>query len=257
MKLIDTHAHLYVKQFDEDYNEMVQRAKDSGVGSVILPNIDEDTSEALLQIAKENPDFYVPMMGLHPCSVKKEYKVQLEQLFNTYKEHNINIVGEIGLDYYWSTDLKEEQIDAFKLQIAFAKENNAPIAVHCRNAFDDILNILEEEQDGSLKGVLHCFSGSAEEAQRLLDINFKLGIGGVLTFKNSGLDKVVTDIGMEHLVLETDAPYLAPVPFRGKRNETAYITYVAQKLAEIKNISIEEVSRITSENAIALFGLSN
>ncbi|MGB1248586.1 MAG: TatD family hydrolase [Chitinophagales bacterium] len=255
MQLIDTHAHLYVSQFDDDRKEILQNAKNAHVSHIVLPNIDMQSADALINLWQSDTSFFTPMMGLHPCSIKDDYKNQLDSCFTYFEKYLIKIVGEIGLDYYWSVEHKQQQIDAFRAQINFAKESKMPIAVHCREAFDDILNILEDEQDGNLQGVLHCFSGNEAQAKRLIDINFYLGLGGVLTFKNSGLDKVIKNIDMKHLVLETDAPYLAPKPYRGKRNETAYIRFVADKLAEVKDISLKEVAAVTTHNASQLFGL--
>lgn len=253
MKLIDTHAHLYVEQFKEDIQSVISRAKESGANKVFLPNIDETTSQNLIDLWQKDPSFFYPMMGIHPCSIKKEYKPQLEPIFKLFENYKFIAVGEIGLDYYWSKDLIEEQKAAFIEQIRFAKKNQLPIAVHCRDAYDDTLHIIEQEQDGRLRGVLHCFTGNVEQAERLVKAGFKMGLGGVLTFKNAGLDKVVAEFPIENFILETDAPYLAPHPHRGKRNESSYVKLVAQKLADIYNISIEEVAETTTKTAEELF----
>lgn len=255
MEFIDTHAHLYAEQFAEDLDLVVKKAKEERVSMVLLPNVDEHSSELLIQLYESDSSFFKPMMGLHPCSVSENYIASLDQISAHFLRHNFVSVGEIGLDYYWDTSKKKQQLDAFRVQIAWAKEKNLPIAIHCRDAFDDILTVLEKEQDGSLKGVLHCFSGNAAQAKQIMDLGLYLGIGGVLTFKNSGLDKAIENFGLEKLVLETDAPYLAPVPFRGKRNESAYLIYVAQKLTDVFSCKMEEVSLKTSQNAKNLFNI--
>jgi TatD DNase family protein len=255
MEFIDTHAHLYVDQFNGDLEAMLARAKDDKISKVVLPNIDWASSQALIDLYLSDTDFFVPMMGLHPCSVNEDYKSELDQIATHFLRHNFASVGEIGLDYYWDTSKIKEQKDAFVIQLGWSKTNNLPVAIHCRDSFDDILEILEKEQDGSLQGVLHCFTGNKEQAQRLIDLGFYLGIGGVLTYKNSGLDKVLEAIDLKHLVLETDAPYLSPVPFRGKRNESAYLIYIAEKLAEVKGCKLEQVAMHTTQNAKDLFGI--
>lgn len=254
MKIIDTHAHLYVDQFESDIEDVIAEAKSNNIEKVVLPNIDGASSESLIKLYKSDPSFFTPMMGLHPCSVNQDYKKEIRLIEKQFLRQDFASVGEIGLDYYWDTSYKQQQIDAFRTQIAWSKEMKLPIAVHCRDAFDDILNILEEEQNGQLKGVLHCFTGSSEQAKRLIDIGFYLGIGGVLTYKNSGLDKTVAEIDLKHLVLETDAPYLSPVPFRGKRNQSSYLIYIAEKLAEVLGLSLEEIAKETTSNAKDLFG---
>lgn len=253
MNLIDTHAHLYADAFNEDIDDVILRAKENGVSKILLPNIDETTTESLIQLWQKDTNFFYPMMGIHPCSVKKDFETQLDLIFTLFEKYPFIAVGEIGLDYYWSKDLIEQQKEAFTQQIRFAKKQGLPIAVHCRDAYDDILHIIEQEQDGTLKGVLHCFTGNVEQAKRLQKANFKMGLGGVLTFKNAGLDKVASQLPIENFILETDAPYLSPHPYRGKRNESAYIKLVAEKLATIYNVSIEEVGAITSKTAGELF----
>ncbi len=255
MKLIDTHAHLYVEQFNEDREEAIQRAKEDNVVKVVLPNIDSTHSQNLIDLYESDKEFFVPMMGLHPTSVQDDYIVELSRIEEAFLRHDFASVGEIGLDYYWDTSKKMQQIDAFRTQIAWSKAKNLPIAIHCRDAFDDILDILEKEQDGSLRGVLHCFTGNIEQANRLIALGFYMGIGGVLTYKNSGLDKTIEQVDLKHLVLETDAPYLSPVPFRGKRNESSYLIYIAQKLADVKSCKLELVADLTTNNACELFGI--
>jgi TatD DNase family protein len=257
MNLIDTHAHIYVDAFDEDIDEVILRAKNNGISKILLPNIDEPTVDRLVQLWQKDTAFFYPMMGIHPCSIKKDFETQLDLIFSLFEQHPFIAVGEIGLDYYWSKDLVEAQKQAFIQQIRFAKKKNLPIAVHCRDAYDDILHILEQEQDGNLRGVLHCFTGNVDQAKRLQKIGFKMGLGGVLTFKNAGLDKVVAEFPLDNFILETDAPYLTPHPYRGKRNESGYVKLVAEKLATIYNVSVEEVGALTSKKAWELFALNS
>ncbi len=256
MKFIDTHAHSYLLNIKYDQSNITKNIQFKNVEHVILPNIDNTTTKALVDLWQSDKDFFSAMMGLHPGSVKEKWKKELKEIEKALSQHSYSAIGEIGLDYYWDTTFTSEQKEAFILQIAWAKEHNLPIAIHCREAFDDVLDILAKEQNGSLKGVLHCFTGNLEQAQKLIDLNFKLGIGGVLTYKKSGLDQTVEQIPLKHLLLETDAPYLSPVPFRGKPNKSAYIKYVAQKLAEICNTSIAEVCNVTTQNAKELFNLN-
>lgn len=255
MKIIDTHAHLYVEEFQGDIEAVIERAKASNVGKVLLPNIDVESSSPLIKLWKSDTSFFCPMMGIHPCSIGQTYVSDLDFIFSLFNEHKFVAVGEIGLDYYWSKDYINEQKQAFKKQIQFAKNQNLPIAVHCRDAYADIISIIEEEQNGSLNGVLHCFSGTAEDAEKLIGMNFKLGIGGVVTFKNSGLDKILANIDISNLILETDSPYLAPVPYRGKRNESAYLPFVVKKLSEIYSMSEQDVVGITTETSMRLFDI--
>ncbi len=257
MKLIDTHAHLYAEEFNEDLDVVIERSIQNHLSHVLLPNIDVDSIMPLKQIvALSNEKIqFLPMMGLHPCYVKEDWQVQLAaiKLALDDKELNCIAVGEIGLDYYWDLTFKEQQQQAFRQQIDWAIEKKLPIAIHCRNAYEDVIKILQEKKHENLKGVLHCFGGSIQEAQDLIDLGFYLGIGGVLTYKNAGLAEVIAQIDAKHLVLETDAPYLAPVPYRGKRNESSFLLEIAKKLAEIKECSMEEVARITTKNAADLF----
>jgi len=255
MSIVDTHSHLYLENFQEDLDKVIERIHENKISKVLLPNIDRESVIPLLKLYGSNTSLFSPMMGLHPTSVNTNFQKDLEFILKEKNLKNICAIGEIGLDYYWSEEFKEQQKEAFQYQIDFAKKMGLPIAVHCRNAFEDILAILEKNQDKTLKGVLHCFTGNEEQADRLIKIGFYLGIGGVLTYKNSGLDKTLKNINVEHLVLETDAPFLSPVPFRGKRNESSYTIYVAKKLAEIKNISLEELMNTTTANAIELFNL--
>ncbi|MGN6294620.1 MAG: TatD family hydrolase [Chitinophagaceae bacterium] len=255
MQLIDTHAHLYSNQFNNDRQAMLQRAREAGLSKVLLPAIDSESHENMLKLEEENPGFCLAMMGLHPCSVKEDYERELKIAEEYLAGRAFIGVGEIGLDFYWDLTFKEQQFKAFHRQIEWALHYGLPIAIHSRNANDECIQVVREHQKGSLKGVFHCFSGTVEQARQMIELGFYLGIGGVLTFKNGGLDKVIEEIDTRHLVLETDAPYLAPVPFRGKRNESSYITYVAQKLADLKQTNVQEIIDQTSQNAQNLFGL--
>lgn len=256
MILTDTHTHLYSEQFKDDIDEVVQKAIDLGITRFFLPNIDSGYTNALLALAKKYPDNMFRMMGLHPCSVKADYQQELEHVEKMLSAHQVVAIGEIGIDLYWDKTFLKEQQAAFRYQIRLAKANNLPFVIHCRDAFDEIFEILDEENDENMRGIFHCFTGNLEQAQKIINYGgFKLGIGGVVTFKNAGLDKVVEQISLEHLVLETDAPYLAPVPYRGKRNESAYLIEIATKIASLKQVSLEEVASITTKNSIEVFGV--
>lgn len=250
--LIDTHIHLYAEEFDADREQLIKRAFQNGIKRFYLPNIDSSSINVMHQLEKDYPENCFAMMGLHPCSVKENVEDELKVVREWLQKRAYAAIGEIGLDLYWDKTFFNEQVHAFKSQINWALEFNYPIVIHCREAFDEIFAVLESYPELP-KGIFHCFSGNAQQAQQVIDFGFKLGIGGVLTFKNSGLDKVIEEVDLQHLVLETDAPYLAPVPFRGKRNEPVYLTEIARKLAEIKNISYMELSETTSENALSLF----
>jgi TatD DNase family protein len=252
----DTHTHLYADEFQPDRDEMIQRAIHTGITRLFLPNIDSTSIPGLFALTKTWPDHCFPMMGLHPCSVNEGFQSELKVVEHWLSQRKFYAVGEIGVDLYWDKTFKEQQLYAFEFQIRLAKKYALPIVIHTRNAFNEAYEVVERNNDTSLTGVFHCFSGTSEEAEKVIALKgFKLGIGGVLTFKNSGLDKVVQQIPLEHLVLETDSPYLAPVPHRGKRNESAYIRIIAEKLAELKQCSLEEVARITTENSKHLFGI--
>jgi TatD DNase family protein len=255
MNLSDTHAHIYVPEFDNDRALMLKKAEMEGVEKIMMPAIDSTTHINMLKVEDENPLRIFSMMGVHPCSIKMNYEEELKIARDYLEKKQFVAIGEIGLDFYWDLTYSEQQYKAFHTQIEWALHFDIPIVIHSRNSIDECIKVVSEHQKGKLKGVFHCFSGSQQQAQQIIDLGFYIGIGGVLTFKKSGLDKVIENINPEHIVLETDAPYLAPVPFRGKRNECSYIKYVAQKLAEIKNISSEEVADITTANAEKLFGL--
>jgi TatD DNase family protein len=255
MNLIDTHAHIYLLEFDPDRALMLERAGKEGIKSIIMPAIDSTTYPVMLQNEQENAGTCFSMMGVHPCSVKMNYAEELKIARDLFEKRRFIAVGEIGLDFYWDLTYSEQQYKAFNEQIEWALHFDIPIVIHSRNSIDECIKVVSSHQQGKLKGVFHCFSGNPEQAQQIIDLGFYLGIGGVLTFKNSGLDAVIRNINPNHLVLETDAPYLAPVPFRGKRNECSYIKYVLQKLAEIKNLSVEEMADTTTANAEKLFSL--
>jgi len=253
--LIDTHTHLYLEQFDEDRAAMMQRAIDKGVERMLLPGIDSNHIASMLELEKSFPNNCFAMMGLHPCSVKEDYENELKIVEQNLQNRKFIAVGEIGLDYYWDKTFIKEQKYAFNLQMEWAKKYKIPISIHCRESMDDAIELVEGAKTENLNGVFHCFGGTLDQANKIIDLGFYLGIGGVLTYKKSGLDEVLKHIDLQHIVLETDAPYLSPVPYRGKRNESAYISDIAQKLAEIKGVNINEVARITSENAVKVFNL--
>lgn len=255
MELIDTHSHLYLPDFKSDFDEVLLRCKENEVRKVLLPNIDSTTIDDLKRLPKDYPNTFYPMMGLHPCSVKDNYRDELTIVEQELRINEYIAVGEIGLDLYWDKTFHSEQIDAFKKQINWAKELNLPIVIHSRESFDEIVEILKPLKDDNLKGVFHCFTGTVEDAAKVIELGFFMGIGGVVTFKNSGLDKVVGKINLDHIILETDSPYLTPVPYRGKRNESAYTKIVVEKISEIKKISVEEIAAITSANAKKLFAI--
>lgn len=251
--IVDTHAHLYATQFDEDRDEMMQRAAKNGVKQIFLPNIDHTSIDGMLAMEAKYPKNCYAMMGLHPCSVKENYKEELAIVESWLQKRKFCAVGEIGMDFHWDTTFVKEQEDAFRTQINWAKELDIPIVIHSRKSTDEIIDIVKEEKTDQLRGIFHCFGGTVEQAQSIIDLGFHLGIGGVLTFKKSGLDKVLETIDLKHLVLETDSPYLAPTPHRGKRNETAYTLLIAEKLAAVKGLSLEEVSAVTTANALSIF----
>lgn len=254
MLLIDTHTHLYSEKFDEDRDQMIERALEAGVKKLFLPSIDSVSHAGMKELVKKYPNTCYPMIGLHPSSVGQNFEEELEVVEKELKNSNYIAIGEIGMDLYWDKTFQEEQKTAFRRQIKWAKEKQLPIVIHCREAFEEILCILDEENDDSLSGVFHCFTGNLKQAKHILSYgNFKLGIGGILTYKKAGLDKVISQLKLENLVLETDSPYLPPVPYRGKRNESSYVVKVAEKLAEIFEVDIAEVARITSSSALQIF----
>lgn len=251
---IDTHAHLYHKQFESDCEEMLTRAVDAGVKKLFLPNIDHESIEGMHALCDAHPDLCFPMMGLHPCSVGADSAKDLAEVERLLAQGRYFAVGEIGIDLYWDKAFLAQQQEAFRQQVRWAKELALPIVIHCRESFQEVFSIVEEENDASLRGVFHCFTGTPEQARMIVELGgFKLGIGGVITYPKSGLAQTMKEVGAEHCVLETDAPYLAPVPYRGKRNESGYIPLVAHVLAEATERSLDDIARITTANAEQLF----
>lgn len=256
MILTDTHSHLYSKEFDADRTELIEKAIESGVTRFFLPNVDSESIPGMFQVEKQFPNNCFSMIGLHPCSVNARYPQEIQVIEHWLSKRKFVAIGEIGIDLYWDKTYFEQQQDAFRRQIQLAQKHELPYIIHSRNSFNEVMEIIHECSNTSTKAIFHCFSGNVEQAQQVVNAgNFKLGIGGVVTFKNSGLDKVVEAIDLKHLVLETDAPYLAPVPHRGKRNEPDYLILIAKKIAEIKNISLEEVAAVTTQNSIDVFGV--
>jgi TatD DNase family protein len=255
VNFIDTHTHLYAQEFKDDRKAVVEKAINNGVSKLFLPNIDIHSIQPMLDLCWDFPQNCFPMMGLHPCSVDKHVEAHLFQIQKWLKKRKFYAVGEIGLDYYWSEEFKEQQIRAFKLQIQWAIQMDLPIVIHSRNSNEDVISILKEMKHPKLRGIFHCFGGNAEQAKEVVELGFLLGIGGVITFKNGGLDKAIEEIDLTHLVLETDSPYLAPVPHRGKRNESFYILEIAKKLAELKKVGLAQVAKITTQNAKKVFAI--
>ena len=255
MKIIDTHTHLYLNQFKDDIDKVIQRSIDKGINKFIFPAIDSTHFDDMHDLKNKYPGSIYLMSGLHPVDVKENYKEELEFVVNSLKSHSYVAIGEIGIDLYWDKTYLKQQQDAFEFQIRLAIKHDLPIVIHCREAFDEIFEILDKENCSKLRGVFHCFTGTLEQANRAIRLGFKLGIGGVVTFKNGGIDKFLNQIDLKHIVLETDSPYLAPVPFRGKRNESSYITYVIDKLSEIYGLPIKEIASVTTKNAEKVFAL--
>ncbi len=251
----DTHTHLYSEEFEQDRGEMIQRAINAGVSRFFIPAIDSTCTQAMYDLEQDFPENVFLMMGLHPTYVKDNYEAELAHVASELAKRKFYAIGEIGIDLYWDkTHLKEQQI-AFRQQIQWAKQYKLPIVIHCREAFDEIFGILEEEKSPELFGIFHCFSGTYEQALQAISYNMLLGIGGVVTFKNGKIDQFLDRIDLQHIVLETDSPYLAPIPFRGKRNESSYVVNVAAKLAAIYNLSVSEIAQITTENSKRVFGI--
>lgn len=256
MKLIDTHTHLYLDSFDEDRDAMIQRAIEAGIDILLLPNIDQESIEPMMTLCEKYPNNCFPMIGLHPTSVAEDYKQQLQRMEDAIQKTRPIAIGEIGIDLYWDKSFREAQIDAFSIQLDWAKAHQLPVAIHTREAFPLMLDLVEAAQDGRLTGVFHCFTGTSTEAKRILDLGFYMGIGGVLTYKKSELPELVKNLPLTSLLLETDSPFLPPVPYRGKRNESAYLIEVVKKMATIRSESIEEIAWITSSNARKLFNIA-
>ena len=255
MIITDTHTHLYSEAFDEDRKEVINKAIQLNITRFFIPAIDSTYTEAMLQLEKDYPNHVFLMMGLHPTHVKDNYKEELKHVEDMLAKRKFYAVGEIGIDLYWDKSILGIQQEAFKHQIQLAKKYKLPIVIHCRDAFDEIFEVLETEKCEDLFGIFHCFTGTLEQAHKAISYNMKLGIGGVATFKNGKIDQFLNTIDLKHIVLETDAPYLAPVPFRGKRNESAYIVHVLEKLSYIYGISVEEIASITTRNSQNVFGI--
>lgn len=255
MILTDTHTHLYSDSFEEDRDSVIKKAIEQGVSRFFIPAIDSTYAQAMYELETSFPDNVHLMMGLHPTSVKDNYKQELSFVASELQRRSFVAIGEIGIDLYWDKSTLGIQQEAFQYQIQLAKKYKLPINIHCREAFDEVFEVLELERAMDLRGIFHCFSGTEQQALQAIDLQMKLGIGGVVTFKNGKIDQFLDKISMEHIVLETDSPYLAPVPYRGKRNESAYIVNVAEKVAEIYTVSIEEVAKTTTANSRAVFGI--
>ncbi|MFA0963038.1 TatD family hydrolase [Roseivirga sp. BDSF3-8] len=253
MKLIDTHAHVYSEKFNQDRDQMLQRAKEAGVEKIFMPNIDAASVTSMLEVEELNPGYCIPMMGLHPCSVQKDFERELYQVEEWLDKRKFAAVGEIGIDLYWDKSTQNIQEIALGVQIDQAKKHNLPIVLHTRESFHQTLQVIKKHHWEGLTGIFHCFSGSLQEAEEAIEMGFLLGIGGVSTFKNGGLDKVLPHINPKHLVLETDCPYLAPVPHRGKRNEVSYVELVVRRVADLTEMNPEKLAEITTQNALKFF----
>lgn len=253
MELIDSHAHIYLEQFGDDRDQVAENARQAGLSRIYLPNIDAGTIGDMLELCDGDPQLFRPMMGLHPTSVGEDYARQLETIGGWLAQRKFAAIGEIGIDLYWDKTWFKEQQEAFRTQLRWAMDKNMPIVIHSRESFQEIFDVIDQVNDGSLHGIFHSFSGTPEEARHILELGFYIGINGIVTFKNSTLDQVVRDIDLDRLVVETDAPFLAPVPRRGRRNESAYVRYVAEKIAEVKQLPVEEVAHTTTRNAKNIF----
>jgi TatD DNase family protein len=251
--MIDTHAHLYDEQFAKDRDDVIRRAVDCGIRKMLIPNVDSGTIQPLLNLCGAYPDRCFPMAGLHPTSVDESFEKQLEIIGGYLSEKKFIAIGEVGIDLYWDKRFVDRQIEAFRIQVKWAKQYRLPLVIHCRKSYDEILSVLRKEQDGTLTGIFHCFPGNVQQAEEVIGLGFKLGIGGVVTYKNAGMADVVKHINIDHILTETDAPYLPPEPFRGKRNESAHICKIVQKIAELKDMSFEKIAEATDKNAEKLF----
>ncbi|MFW0715830.1 TatD family hydrolase [Pedobacter sp. N23S346] len=255
MIFTDTHTHLYYEQNAEKQVQLMERCFENDVNRLFLPNVDVKSIAMIDDLVKKYPEHCFAMAGLHPCDVKEDYLAVLDEIYKSISGRKIYAIGEIGIDLYWDKTTLAFQQDAFIKQIGWAKDLGLPIVIHCREAFDEVFEVLESQRDEKLRGIFHCFTGNVAQAKQAIDLNFYLGIGGVVTYKKAGLDLVLSEIPLQNLVLETDSPYLAPVPFRGKPNESSYLIYIAEKLADIYNVSIEEIANITTENSRKIFGV--
>jgi TatD DNase family protein len=252
---IDTHAHIYEEEFNPDRSALLEKAFELGVHKIYMPNIDHSTIDKMMEAENKYPTLCIAMMGLHPCYVKKDFEKELYIVEDWLNKRAFSAIGEIGIDLHHDTTFKTQQEEALKIQVAMAEKHHLPIIIHCRNSFRETMDLIKSIKSDRLKGIFHCFSGTKEDAEEVVSIGFKIGIGGVVTFKNSGLDKILPDLNLNDLVLETDSPYLAPVPHRGKRNDPSYIPIIAEKIAALKNISIAEVEQATTKNAQQVFKL--
>ncbi len=250
---IDSHAHIYLKEFDHDRAEVLRRSDEHNVQKIYMPNIDHTSIDHMLEVEAKNPEQCISMMGLHPCSVNKDFEKELYHVESWLSKRTFAAVGEIGTDLYWDKTYWEQQKEAFNIQVKWARQYELPIVIHCRDSIDQTIDLVEALHDDKLKGVFHCFTGTQEQARRITQLGFYLGIGGVSTFKNGGMDKVIPDLDVSTILLETDSPYLSPVPYRGKRNEPAYIPIIAERVAELKKITLEELQLATSTNTQNLF----
>ncbi|MDG1314459.1 MAG: TatD family hydrolase [Flavobacteriaceae bacterium] len=253
MIITDTHTHLYSEQFDEDRDQVVQRALAAGVSRFFIPAIDSTYTKAMYSLEASYPDNMFLMTGLHPTHVKKNYLEELSHIEDQLKVREFVAIGEIGIDLYWDHSTLKLQQKVFRTQIQLAKQYDLPVVIHCRDAFDEVFHVLEEEKGSDLFGIFHCFTGNLDQALKAISYNMKLGIGGVVTFKNGGIDRFLNKIALEHIVLETDSPYLSPVPFRGKRNESSYILNVLEKISDLYDIPIDKIASITTENSKSIF----
>lgn len=253
MQLIDSHAHIYLKEFKDDLNETIDRARDTEVTAIYMPNIDHTSIDDMLEVSEKYKDFTYPMMGLHPCSVNKQFEKDLYEVEEWLGKGGFVAVGEIGTDLYWDKSYWQEQQEALKIQLELAKKFELPFVIHCRDSIDETIELIEPMNSDKLQGVFHCFTGTLMQAEKIIEMGFNLGIGGVATFKNGGLEEVLENIPLNKLMLETDSPYLAPVPYRGKRNEPSYIKLVCERIANVKNISTDEVASVTTQASLDLF----
>jgi TatD DNase family protein len=253
MQFIDSHAHIYSNKYDSDRDDVIASCLEKGVKKIYMPNIDVESIDPMLEAEMRYPGVCIPMMGLHPCDVSKGFEKELYVMEDWLNKRPFAAVGEIGIDLYWDKTFFEQQKEALRIQITWAKEKNLPIVLHCRESLSETIALVKEEMEEGLTGIFHCFSGTESQAREIIEMGFLLGIGGVATFKNGGLDKVLPDLGLEHLVLETDGPYLAPVPYRGKRNSPEYIPLIATKVAELTHTEVESVAEVTNKNAARIF----
>ncbi len=251
--MIETHAHIYADQFEKDIDEVLDRGREEGVSKIYMPNIDHTSIDGMMELEEKYPGLCIATMGLHPCSVKGDFQKELYIIEEWLGKREFVAIGEMGTDLYWDKTFINQQVEAFKIQVAWAKQYEKPIIIHCRESLDMTIDLVESLKEDNLTGVFHCFTGSAAQAERIHKLGFYIGLGGVVTFKNSGMDEVIPELNMDHVVLETDSPYLAPVPYRGKRNEPSYLKMIAQKIADLRQVGVEEIKANTTINANSLF----